>query len=217
MKLYKKTVIFFSLLFSSVCFADGIKFSETMSGYGNIDGIYRNVDFNLDVRVDDLDEWKDNPAYKAPMTGLLVVDDIPSHSMTGYMQIFSEGNVDSCESSNDCYHLVYWLKINDGAAVPNYFVGFKTVRNDNGVDILEDMTTLRGCFTQSPYQPLENYVTPECDSRLVFAWWDFDNLWNFTTSFDVINTPWWREWLVPGKFLRIVFASLADEYFYWVF
>ncbi len=206
-----------ALLFSTVSMADGIKFNETMSGYGIYEGIYRDIDLKLDIRVEDLDEWKNNPSYEAPMSGDLLVDGVFANTVTGYMQIFAQGNAGSCVSSSDCYHLVYWLKMNDGSADDNYFVGFKTVRNDGGLDIIDDMTTLQGCFTQDPYQPLQNYATEQCDSKLYFEWWSLSNLYSFTTSMKAINTPWWRKWLVPGKFLKIAFGPLAKTYFPWIF
>ena len=91
------------------------------------------------------------------------------------------------------------------------------MRGEDGSHVIEDMTTLKGCFSNYYWLPLYYYDQPGCKSELVFEWWDFWNLWDFTWSFDVINAPWWRHWSVKRKFLEIIFRNLARAYFPWMF
>ena len=198
--------------------ADGLRFSETMSGYGTIDALFHDIQVDLSVTIDDIDAWKNNPNHLAQLQGQLSVDGATSYPVYGYMNILSPGNADSCgvSGNTDCYHLVYWMLVDKPANSPSYFIGMKTVRNDSGFDVIDDMTILVGCFTDNPNLPMSAYVTDACGSQLQFAWWDLGNLYDFTTSFQVFDTPWWRYPLVPGKFLAIVFGNLARTYFPWI-
>ncbi len=196
--------------------ADGLRFNETMSGYGTIDNLFRDIRVDLDISIDDIDAWKENPNHMANLHGQLVIDNRTSHPVYGYLNILSPGDIGTCGQTESCYHLVYWMYIDDGNPNASYFIGMKTVRNDSGFDVIDDMTTLAGCFTHNPDQPLSSYLTDACGSQLQFAWWDVGNLYDFTTSFEVFDTPWWRYLLVPGKFLSIVFGNLAQVYFPWI-
>ncbi|WP_141215528.1 hypothetical protein [Hahella sp. CCB-MM4] len=214
--LYRLLPLLFLGLLTFNTQADGLRFSETMSGYGTIDNLFRDIRVDLNITIDDIDAWKENPNHMASLQGQLVIDSTISHPVYGYLNILSPGNIGTCGQADDCYHLVYWMYIDDGKPDDSYFIGMKTVRNDSGFDVIDDMTTLVGCFTQTPDLPLSSAVSDICGSQLQFAWWDPANLYDFTTSFEVFDTPWWRYLLVPGKFLSIVFGNLAQVYFPWI-
>jgi len=216
----------YNYLFSVLCFfsvsisaqADGIRFEETMAGYGSVDGIYREMRVNLNVNIDDIDAWENNINHTANITGEMIIDELPTNTVTGTLNIFSQSTTQSCPPSvSSCYHLVYSMKINDGSSIPNYFVGFKTVSNGAGFDIIDDLTTLQACFTQNPDLPLEDYLTDDCRSTIQVEWWKNWVLWDFYWSFDVYNKPWYRwDISVILKFLKVVFGPVAETYFDWL-
>mgnify|MGYP000547673109 CR=1 FL=1 len=216
----------YNFLFAALCLfivsisthADGIRFEETMAGYGSVDGIYRPMRVNLNVNIDDLDTWENNINHTANITGEMLIEGLPTNTVNGTLNIFSPSTTQSCPPSVDsCYHLVYSLKINDGSAIPNYFVGFKTVSNDAGFDMIDDLTTLQACFTQNPNLPLEDYLSDDCRSTIQVEWWKDWVLWDFYWSFEVYNKPWYR-WSLTVKlqFLKVVFGPVAETYFGWL-
>jgi len=218
----QKTYYLFSLIclvaITSTVNADGIRFSETMAGYGSVDGIYRSMRVNLNVDIPDIDAWEDNPNHKASVSGEMLVDGLPTHEVNGFLNIFSPSTTQSCPPGvSSCFHLIYSMIIEDDSEIPNYFVGFKTVSNDKGFDLIDDVTTLQACFTQNPYLPLEDYLTDDCRSTIQVEWWKNWVLWDFYWSFDVYNKPWYLlDLYVKYKFLRVAYGAVAETYFDWL-
>jgi hypothetical protein len=51
------------VLFSwALAFADGLEFSETMKSYGNLNGIYKDMEVDLDIRIEDIALRKKDPS-----------------------------------------------------------------------------------------------------------------------------------------------------------
>lgn len=187
--------------------ARGIAFSEEMHGYAYHQGEYRNVSVYFKVVIDDIDAWRANPQHAARLSGELLIDRVPAGSVSGSLQILApapgaKGRL-----------LTYRFQ---GASVQ--FVGIKHVYNNAGLDLLDDMTTLRGVFqAQGQVQPtIPDLLGGDAwTAELQFEWWKPATLWNFSWSFATITTPWYEELAVKVLFLKTIFGDLARVLFPW--
>lgn len=204
----------FIVIITAPVHSDGLAFSEEMKGYGQIDGVYEYMDVQLNVTIDDIDLWKESSLHSAAIEGVLNFGEQQS-LVIGTLNIFEPGSSE-CGEVGGCYYLVYRL-ILQNSDFPIAFVGYKTVMNDEGLDSIDDMTTLIGCFTDEPTVLFDSIINTDCNSELRFYWWDFSVLWDFTTSFETIDTPWYRKLSVKRKFVEVAFSSLASVYFPWLF
>ena len=68
---------FFALLLgcaAGTAQAGGLLFDEEMRGYGYWNGELRALQFALDVRIPDIDDWRASPAHTAQDAGSLRMD-----------------------------------------------------------------------------------------------------------------------------------------------
>lgn len=203
----KNLLLIWILMLPCLAWARGLSFTEEMHGYAFYQGEYRNVSVYFKVVINDIDAWRANPNYAANVTGELRVDRLPSGSVNGTLQILAPAPNDNGRL------LTYRFK---GAGMQ--FVGIKHVYNNAGLDLLDDMTTLRGLFqplgqTQPTVQDLlygNNWT-----SELHFEWWKPATLWNFSWSFATISTPWYEDLAVKILFLKTIFGDLAKVLFPW--
>lgn len=129
--------------------AGGITFQETMQGWfalssrdpvaGEQKGRHEGTKLAMhaDVKIDDLDAFIAIREHGASLSGLIDFQPLGMglRASSGLFQLFSPG------PSDDSRRMVYELAFNaDGA--PYYIAGEKRVRNNAGVDLWRDTTTL---------------------------------------------------------------------------
>lgn len=187
--------------------ANGLKFSEEMHGYTYFRGEYRQVHVYFNVVINNVDAWRADQNYPAAVTGSLYLDRLPAQAVAGTLQILAPA------PGQNGRLLTY--RFNGGGIA---FVGLKHVHDDAGLDMMDDVTTLHGVFLESgQVQPTISDLLYQSvwTSELHFEWWKPIVLWNFSTSFKTIATPWYEDLLVKIAFLKTVFGNLAKEFFPW--
>ncbi|QSX77494.1 hypothetical protein [Agrilutibacter solisilvae] len=202
-----KWILAFILLLPGIAFGRGIAFSEEMHGYAFFKGEFRDVDVYLDVTVQDIDAWRSNPQHAAKVRGWLVVNS-QWHSITGTLNILAPAPGDTGRL------LKYSLQ---GTSLK--FLGAKHVYDNGGFDLVDDMTTLRGALRSvgESMPTIEDMLYRDAwSSEIRFEWWASGVLWNFTTSFRTIDTPWYQELEVRALFVKTVFGGIASEFFPWL-
>lgn len=206
----KRIACLFVLLFmSAVCCARGLQFAEEMRGVAFHDGEYRNASVSLKVVIGDIDAWRVNPNVAATVSGTLYLDRLPAQPVTGTLTILAPAPGD------DGRLLTYRV-----ASTGMQFTGIKHVRDQAGVEVFDDMTTLRGMFQpkgQVPPTIPELLYDAQWTSELHFEWWNPSVVWNFGTSFSTIGTPWYQELEVKAIFVQTVLGALARTLFPWLF
>jgi cholesterol oxidase len=131
----------------------GIQFSETMAGYistqvigdyqaaadrGKADG--SPLSFTLTISSTDLDRMLADPACQARMIGTVTAPALSPDPITvtgGVFNLF----VDDPDRV-DSRQMRYRMKLTTEQGRHYYFVGFKTIHNDRGLDLWSDTTTL---------------------------------------------------------------------------
>lgn len=127
----------------------GIAFDETMEGWfalgaatpeaGAAQGKHAGTRLAMHVKVsiDDLDRFIAEPAHPGALTGTIDFQPIGIGlaAPSGLFQLFSPGPGD------DSRRMVYELGFRDQGR-PRYLAGEKRVRNEGGVDLWKDTTTL---------------------------------------------------------------------------
>ena len=188
--------------------ARGLKFAEEMRGYAYWDGEYRNASVSLKVTIQDIDKWSVDPNYPATVTGTLFMDRVPAQPISGTLQILAPA------PNDDGRLLTYRF-----TSATLQFNGIKHVRDSAGAEVFDDMTTLHGMFQpkgQTPPSIPELLYQALWTSELHFEWWDPTTVWNFTMSFQTINTPWYEVLEVEAIFVVTVFGALAHTLFPWL-
>jgi len=127
----------------------GVRFTETMSGYftpgetsyeageerGEISG--NNLEFTITIAIDDLDRFIQDSSHAAPARGVVRSSFFGGtcHITNGEFNLFStdEANVKRME---------YELGFKTAEDKRYLLKGFKTIRNDPGLDLWSDTTTL---------------------------------------------------------------------------
>lgn len=204
-----KALVLFLLLLPCTVLARGLTFNEEMHGYAYWQGEFRALDVYLDIRINDIDQWRWNANYPATVTGTMYVDRASVGAITGTLQILAPAPGD------DGRLLAYKLK-----AGSVQYVGVKHVRDDHGFDLVDDMTTLRGVLRYSwetPPTTQELLYLDVWTSEIHFEWWKADVVWNFVWSFHTFNTPWWQDLEVKAIFAQTVLGGLAEEFFPWLY
>lgn len=130
------------------------QFTETMRGYfstrekddyekaeqlGRTDN--KPFSFTLTIRTDDLEHFITDKFHKASITGTVTAPELSAQPLTvtgGEFNLF----VDDAEEVNT-KKMRYSMRFTSGEGKPYYMFGFKTIRNDPGLDIWPDTTTLR--------------------------------------------------------------------------
>jgi predicted acylesterase/phospholipase RssA len=128
----------------------GIRFSEAMSGWVSFgaadceDGAKRGgaartaFGFRLDIAIDDLDRFVVRPEHEADARGVIVSDAFGGELAIerGWFNLF----VDNEDPSDK--RMIYRLWFRDAVGHPLTLYGHKFVRNDSGLDLWRDTTTL---------------------------------------------------------------------------
>ncbi|HEX5688233.1 MAG TPA: hypothetical protein VFY73_29795 [Ideonella sp.] len=195
-------------LASGAASARGIKFAEVMRGYAYWEGEYRNASVQLNVTIQDIDAWSTNLNYPATVTGTLFMDRVPAQPINGTLVILAPAPGD------DGRLLTYKF-----TSATLQFNGIKHVRDSAGAEVFDDMTTLHGMFQskgQTPPSIPELLYQALWTSELHFEWWDPTTVWNFTMSFQTIDTPWYEVLEVQALFVQTVFGALASTLFPWL-
>jgi hypothetical protein len=206
----KRLFCLIALLFASAaCLARGLQFAEEMRGYAYVNGEFRNARVTLKVVINDIDAWRVNPNVAASLSGTLVLDRMPAQPVTGSLAILAPAPGD------DGRLLTYRM-----SAASLQYTGVKHVRDQAGVEVFDDMTTLRGLF-QPAGQPAPAITDLLYDagwtSELHFEWWNPSVTWNFAASFSTIGTPWYQDLEVKAIFVKTVLGALARTLFPWAF
>jgi hypothetical protein len=195
-------------LVSTAAGARGIKFAEEMRGYAYWDGEFRNASVQLKVTIQDIDAWSANLNYPASVTGTLFIDRVPAQPISGTLVILAPAPGD------DGRLLTYKF-----SSATLQFNGIKHVRDEAGVEVFDDMTTLHGLFQtkgQTPPSLPDLLYQAQWTSELHFEWWNPTTVWNFSTSFQTIDTPWYEVLEVEALFVQTVFGALAHTLFPWL-
>lgn len=195
-------------LLAATASARGLKFAEEMHGYAYWEGEYRNASVALKVTIHDIDAWSVDPNHPASVTGTLYLDRLPPQSINGTLAILAPA------PNDDGRLLTYRL-----SSPTIQFTGVKHVRDEAGVEVFDDMTTLHGLF-QTPGVPPPDIndllYNARWTSELHFEWWDPVVVWNFTASFQTIHTPWYQVLEVQAIFVVTMFGALAHTLFPWL-
>jgi hypothetical protein len=182
-------------------FARGLQFSEVMNGYVYHDKEFRRASVSLKVVIQDIDAWSKNLNVPASLTGTLFMDRLPAQPISGTLAILASAPGD------DGRVLAYKFS---GSTVQ--FTGFKHVRDNGAAELLDAMTTLHG-MVQVKGAPAPTFAELEYgakwSSALRFEWWNPPTVWNFTTSFQPIATPWYEVPEVQAIFVKTAFGALA--------
>lgn len=197
------------LLLPNLLWARGLSFKEEMHGYAYYQSEFRTADVYLSITIKDIDAWRSNQSYAAQVTGTLVMDRVPNQSITGTLQVLAPAPGD------DGRLLTY--RFTSGSL---QFTGMKHVKDNGGMDLIDDMTTLHGKFQalgQTPPSAQDLLYKAAWTSELHFEWWKPANVLSFAASFSTINTPWYQDLTVKALFVTTVMGDLAKEYFPWLF
>jgi hypothetical protein len=197
------------LLLSLGVSARGLNFAEEMHGYAYWNSEFRPTSVYLKVVIDDIDAWRASSSHAAKVTGSLVLDHVSVKPITGQLSILT--TVPGVQGRL----LVYSL-----SGYGFRYFGVKHVRDDRGLDLVDDMTTLRGVLrasTETVPTVSELLFQARWSSELRFEWWRASVLWDFLMSFDVTNAWWWEEPAVELLFAQTVLGGLAHEFFPWLF
>jgi len=205
-----KRIVVLVLLFVSIgATARGLSFSEEMHGYAYYQSEFRDTDVYLYITVGNIDAWRADQNYPATVSGTLYLERIPTQAISGTLQILAPAPGD------DGRLLAYRF-----SSASLQFVGVKHVHDDHGLDLIDDMTTLRGAMlpkNQVPPSIAHLLYADAWTSELHFEWWKPGTVWDFSTSMSTINTPWYQELQVRALFLETVFGDLPREFFPWLF
>lgn len=187
--------------------ARGLAFTEQMHGYAYVQGEFRNVAVYFNVVIGDIDAWRVNPNVAASLSGTLVADRLPNAAVTGTLRILAAA------PGRDGRLLNYQFT---GGGLQ--FFGVKHVHDDKRLDLVDDMTTLRGALVPSGQglPTLDDLLyRGQWSSELHFEWWKPAVVWDFSNSFRTLATPWYQDLQVKLLFLQTVFGYLVHEYFPW--
>jgi hypothetical protein len=203
-------VFLFALLASLAMTAQarGLQFSETMSGVAWQDDEYRDASVSLRVTIADIDAWSQDLDTPATITGTLAMDGQPAQPIAGTLVILAPAPGDAGRL------LTYRF-----TSATLQFTGIKHVQDQAGTEVFDEMTTLRGVFQprgQIPPTVNELLDGASWTSELHFAWWDPVVVWNFTSSFTTIATPWYEVPEVEAIFVTTMFGALAHTLFPWL-
>lgn len=200
---------FLLIVLASIASARGLNFSEEMHGYVYWNSEFRPASVYLDVMINDIDAWRVNPNHAATVSGSLVLDNGAIRPITGQLNILTT------VSGIQGRLLVYRL---NGSGLR--YLGVKQVRDDRGLDLVDDMTRLRGVLLPSttalPTIP-ELVFQARWSSELHFEWWRPSVLWDFWLSFEVTQAWWWEHLTVKLIFVETVLGGLAREFFPWMY
>ena len=188
--------------------ARGLQFAEEMRGTAYVDGEYRPASVALKVVINDIDAWRVNQNVPATVTGTLYIDRLPSQPVSGTLAILAPAPGD------DGRLLTYRL-----TGTTHAVTGVKHVRDQMSWELIDDMTTLRAvALPKSQPAPSINDLLYNAvwTSEIHFEWWNPSVVWNFSTSFSTINTPWYDVLEVYAIFVVTVFGALADVLFPWL-
>ena len=208
MRVLLQVVLWMCLGVAQIAQAGGLQFEEEMRGYGLWQGSYRDVHFDLAVRIADVDAWRSDPSRVAQVTGTVQFDAAPPIPITGDLQVLS--TVPGISGRLLIYR--FW----NGQF---RFYALKHVHNNDGPDLLDDVTTLRGRVL-SPYA---SWPTPasvlagQWSSEVQFEWWRPTIVAAFVASFQTIDTPWYDRWRVKWVFIETTFGNVASEFFWGLF
>ncbi len=188
--------------------ARGLSFAEEMRGYAYVDGEFRNASVQLKVVINDIDAWRVNPNVAATVTGTLFIDRMASQPLTGTLVILAPAPGD------DGRLLTYRL-----TGTSWQVTGVKHVRDQASWEVIDDMTTLRSVFQPKGATPPainDLLYNAQWTSEIHFEWWNPSVVWNFSTSFRTINTPWYEVLEVEAIFVTTVLGALAHTLFPWL-
>lgn len=200
-------VLIAMLVLPVLSWARGLSFTEEMHGYAWHQGEYRKVSVFFNVVINDIDAWRSNQNYPANVTGRVQMDRLPSTDVKGTLHILAPA------PGNSGRLLTYRF-----AGPGLQFVGIKHVYNNAGMDVVDDMTTLRGLFQPAgqPQPTVQDLLSGSIwTSELHFEWWKPLTLASFSLSFKTIATPWYEDLAVKILFLKTVFGDLAKVFFPW--
>ena len=203
-----RSVLLLWLCVASVAHAGGLQFEEEMRGYGLWQGEYRDVHFDLAVRIPDVDAWRADPARLAQVTGTVRFDQAAPIPITGDLQVLS--SVPGITGRLLVYR--FW----NGQF---RFFALKHVHNNDGPDLLDDVTTLRGRFLapSAAWPGYGSVLAGQWSTQVQFEWWRPTIVAAFVASFQTVDTPWYDRLRVKWVFLETTFGSVASEFFWGLF
>jgi len=97
--------------------------------------------FTVTIRTEDLEQFISDKLHKAKISGVVNAPELSPQPLTvtgGDFNLF----VDDADEVNT-KKMRYSMRFTSGDGKPYYMFGFKTIRNDPGLDIWPDTTTLR--------------------------------------------------------------------------
>lgn len=196
---------FLALCSSAAVQARGLAFDETMRGTGVWAGELRDVRFDFDVTIADIDAWRASTAHPASLAGTVRFDGGAPTALSGTLEILAPA------PNDDGRVLVYRLQ-----AGSLRFLGAKLVRDDGGFDLIDDVTTLHGVFLPpaAPWPTVASLVYGgQWSTEVQFEWWKPSVVLAFLDSFATIDTPWYERLWVKILFVETTFGAVAAEFF----
>ncbi len=143
-----------SLIYIKNYFAKpGIQFTETMRGFAsgdqsqNYEDSYNSgkekklkLEFTLTIESDDIQTMLVDPSHKANITGEVIADILSNKPLKVIKGEFRLFEID--KSNVNTRKMWYRMLLEDTTGKRYYFVGFKIIDNQNGLEIWKDTTTL---------------------------------------------------------------------------
>jgi uncharacterized protein (DUF362 family) len=192
----------------------GFEITETMSGWmgvgqsdfqeGESFGKTHNTScsFSVKIEVDDLDSFFKLTGHQAKLTGSFdftpLGKKIPIEN--GKFNLFSLNN-----TSGD-RRMVYEFNFTDAEGQKCHFQGFKEVKDDPGLDVTSDMTTLFSIIYRGENDQGQSYAS----GKLLF---DFNDAPEFIASMKVTNARYlWQKVAGFTAFMSFAYGALRNEY-----
>lgn len=187
-----------------------LHFDESMSGsmsfVGAPEGAAARVTLRLRLATDDTDAFFADPTHPMAITGWLDVRPAEGPPTSypvdeGAFYFLAPG------SDEDERVMIYRLKVTSASGRAFWFVGVKTLRDDDGNDAIGDTTRLFSTLSRGgPDGPIV------ASGELRFHWQDPINMARFLGSFRVQGAGLWGKLKVLKRFARLYLGTLAELY-----
>jgi hypothetical protein len=186
-------------------------FQETMDGIAQVNGRPVPVVMSFEATIPDIDSWEEDANHPALLTGTLLFE---GHMVPVRGVLHMMAKAKNPELQEEGYYLRYHFETPPGVTPQYRFAGAKHVLDDDGFDVAEDVTTLRGNFVP-PGKALNG--TEEAKHSQVevhFRWQDPVVVWNFLDSFETPDAGWFSSLVIKAQFIGIWLNGVIDEYLF---
>jgi uncharacterized protein (DUF362 family) len=194
----------------------GLEFEESMSGWigigatryveGRIAGQQENTPIRFDAKIiiDDLDRFIHLPEHRALLEGTLFFN-LLGGSFAMENGIF---NLFSVAPATGMRLMVYSFQFNAASGKQYFLYGEKHIKDDPGVDLLEDMTTLFTTIYEGPDEQAPIYGAGQ-------VFFDLKDVPALLASMKVTGTRWWelpQRIRTKAAFMDFAWGKVREEY-----